>query len=63
MRVAQVAQTVGPYPWREPPVKLCFSGGIDRRAGSRDAARQRGVLECLGVLGHARSIAVIYRDV
>ena len=63
MRIAQVAQAVEPHPWREPPVKLCLGGGIDRRAGSRNAARQRGILQGCDVLRHAGSITTICRDV
>lgn len=63
MRIAQVAQAVEPRAWRKPPVKLCFGGRIGPRAGGRNAARKRGILECGDVLGHARSITTLCGDV
>ena len=59
MRIAQVTQTVEPYAWRKPPIKLCLGGRIDLGAGSGNAARERGILECCNVLRHLRSITTI----
>ena len=63
MPIAQVAQAVESHAWGKPPVKLCFGGGIDPRAGSGNAACERSVLECFGVFRHAGNITVICWDV
>lgn len=63
MPIAQVAQAVESHAWRKPPVKLCFGGRIDRRAGRSNSARKRGVPEGFGVFRHAWNITVICRDV
>ena len=63
MPIAQVAEAVESHAWRKPPVKLCFGGGIDLRAGRSNAARERGIFECFGLFRHAGNITVISRDV
>jgi len=63
MRIAQVAQAIETHARRKAPVKLCFGGGIDRRAGCRNTAGKGAVGEDFDVLGHVASIAIICMDV